>query len=345
MKEFDVIVPHKSMTAERAAECNEIMVRGNTAFRKYLPFISQRRSKTCRQAVVTGNLNEVLQHIPDDRKAGFIADVPAILAVEKVITDVLGHYVKMVVRLARRWAGENEDGEKWSVRKSYLDGNDIASEGFLAMFDAIRNYDRPDIRFLTYAWTTCNRRMFAALMETAPIACFSRREQKLLQTVMKDQLKSGRKKSIAEVVSDGVVSDEEGAVVREMLTMKVVFASKLEASFGGDDGDSFDFTSLRAGLNHDRKGQSSDAWELYDFIEQADLSDIEQDALLSSMSPFHGWQVECAKRHKHPVTQEPISRAAIGLALQRACSKIRKVAGLDDTKINLSALMVEAMAD
>jgi DNA-directed RNA polymerase specialized sigma subunit len=342
MTEFDVIVPHKTMTPERADECNQVMITGNKAFRRWLPFISQRRSKSCRAAVIKGRLNEVLQYIPSERRVEFIQDVPAILAVEKVIPDVTGHYVKMVVRLARRWAALNHS-EK-SSKRSYIDGGDIASEGFLAMFDAIHNYDRDSIRFLTYAWTTVNRRMFAALMETAPISCFSRREQKLLQKVVKDQLQAGRKKSLSEAVRDGVLTGEDAEVVREMLTVKVVLASTLETSFG-DHEDMFDFTSLRQGVMTDTRDQPNDAWELYDFIERAGLSDFEQDALLSSMTPFRGWQVECAGRHTHPTSGEPLSRMSVGIALQRACNKIRKVAGLEDSKINLSALMTEAMSE
>jgi len=345
MTEFDVIVPHKNMSSERATECYQIMAKGNAAFRRWLPFISQRRSKSCRRAVIKGEMNEVLQHIPSERRVEFLADVPAILAVEGVVMDVVGHHVKMIVRLARRWA-DNNHNNGCSVRKSYIDGGDIASEGFLAMFDAIHNYDRLDIRFLTYAWSTVNRRMFAAIMETAPIACFNRREQKLLQKVVKDQLKSGRKKSLAQAVSEGVVSDEEAEVVREILTVKVVLASKLEERFGAGMGESdvFDYTSLRSGVMDDNRDQPNDSWELYEFIQKAGLSDFEQDALLSSMTPFFGWQVECAKRHKHPLTQEPITRAAVGIALARACSKIRKVAGLAEAKINIAAAMVEAMA-
>ena len=344
MTEFDVIVPHKNMSAERAEECKQIMVKGNSAFRRWMPYISQRRSKSCRKAVIDGNMNEVLQHIPSERRVEFIADVPAILAVESVIEDVTGHHVKMIVRLARRWATTNHENG-CSVRKSYIDGGDLAGEGFLAMFDAIRNYDRPEIRFLTYAWSTVHRRMFAALMETAPIACFNRREQKLLQKVIQDQLKTGRKKSLAEAVSEGVVTNDDAAVIREMLTVKVVLASKLEKDFGAGAGESdvFDYTSLRSHVMQDGKDQPNDAWELYDFIARAELSDLEQDVLLSSMTPFFGWQVECAKRHKNP-TGEPVSRQWVGQALSRACSKIRKVAGLDDTKINLAALMTEAMA-
>lgn len=341
MTEFDVIVPHKEMSPKRADECNQIMVRGNAAFRKWMPFISRRRSKSCRAAVIKGKLNEVLQHIPSERRVEFIQDVPAILAVERVIPDVTGHYVKMVVRLARRWAKLNHS-EK-STKRSYIDGGDIAAEGFLAMFDAIHNYDRPSIRFLTYAWTACNRRMFVALMETAPIACFNRREQKLLQKVVKDQLQAGRKKSLAEAVRDNVITSEDAVVVHEMLTVKVVLASALETSFGSHD-DMFDFTSLRKGVMDDKRDQPNDAWELYDFIERADLSEFEQDALLSSMTPFRGWQVECATRHSNP-TGNPVTRAAVGLALQRACNKIRNVAGLEDSHINLSTIMAEAMSE
>lgn len=343
MPDFDVCVPHKTMSDERTAECNLIMIKGNAAYRKWLPMISLRWSKICRAAVIKGELQTVLQHIPDDRKAEFIADVPAILAVEKVIEDVSCHYTKMVVRLARRWANLNHS--EGSAKRSYIDGDDIAAEGFLAMFDAIRNYDRSDIRFLTYAWTTCNRRMFASLMETAPIACFSRREQKLLQTVVKDQLQAGRKKPLAEAVRDGVISNDEADVVREILTVKVVLASTLESSYGShDDMFDFDYTSLRVGRLADGRDQPNGAWELYDFIERAKLSQFEQDALMSSMTPFHGWQVECAGRHAHPLTGEPITRAAVGCALQRACSKIRKIAGMADAKINLNSAMVSAMA-
>ena len=344
MMEFNVIVPPKTMSDERATERNQIMAKGNAAFRRWLPFISQRRSKSCRRAVIKGELNEVLQHIPSERRVEFLADVPAILAVESVATDVIGHYVKMVMRLAGRWADINNNNGN-SVKRSYIDGDDIASEGFLAMFDAIHNYDRLDIRFLTYAWTTVNRRMFAAITETAPISCFNRREQKLLQKVVKDQLKTGRKKTLEQVVKDAVLNEEEAELVREILTVKIVLASKLEAGFGTGMGenDVFDYTSLRASVMTDNRDQPSDAWELYEFIEKAKLSDFEQDALLSSMTPFFGWQVECAKRHKHPLTQEPITRAAVGEALSRACSKIRKVAGLGESKINLSAAMVEAM--
>jgi hypothetical protein len=322
MTEFDVIVPHKTMTPERAEECNQIMIAGNTAFRRWLPFISQRRSKDCRAAVIKGKLNEVLQYIPGERRVEFINDVPAILAVENVVSDVIGHHVKMVVRLARRWAALN--AKEKSSRRSYFDTGDIASEGFLAMFDVIRNFDRENIRFLTYAWTAVNRRMFAGLMETAPIACFTRREQKLLQSVVKDQMRAGRAKSLSEVVRDGVVTQE--------------------AAFGRDI-ERFDFTSLRQGVMGEKGSQTSDAWELYDFIERAGLSDFEQDALLSSMTPIRGWQVECAERHTNAMSGKTLSRASVGLALQRACDKIRQLAGMEPCKINLSAAMAAMNED
>jgi hypothetical protein len=342
MTEFDVIVPHKTMTPERAEECNQIMIAGNTAFRRWLPFISQRRSKDCRAAVIKGKLNEVLQYIPGERRVEFINDVPAILAVENVVSDVIGHHVKMVVRLARRWAALN--AKEKSSRRSYFDTGDIASEGFLAMFDVIRNFDRENIRFLTYAWTAVNRRMFAGLMETAPIACFTRREQKLLQSVVKDQMRAGRAKSLSEVVRDGVVTQEDSEVVREMMSIKVVLASTLEAAFGRDI-ERFDFTSLRQGVMGEKGSQTSDAWELYDFIERAGLSDFEQDALLSSMTPIRGWQVECAERHTNAMSGKTLSRASVGLALQRACDKIRQLAGMEPCKINLSAAMAAMNED
>ncbi len=337
---FDVCVPHKTMTPERIAECNEIMIRGNLAFHKWMPFITRKRSKSCRRAIIKGKMNEVLQYIPSERRGEFIEDVPAILLVESVMTDVIGHNVKMINKLAIRWARRN-DSEP-SIRRAYLDTGDIAQEGFLAMFDVIRNYDRPEIQFITYAWTACNRRMFQAIMETAPISCFTRGERKLLQKVMTDQTKSGCKKSLLEFVNDGVVTEKESDIVREMLAVKVVLASRLN----NDDG-MFDFTTLRQGALTDTKGQPNDSWELYDFIERAGLSDFEQDALLSAMTPTKAWRQECALRHTH-VNHEsglPLTRQAnlnaFNLALKTACRKIRCLAGLSCVEIDLVSVMSE----
>lgn len=333
MTQFDVMVPHKNMTPERAAECKQIMITGNTAFRKWLPFITLLRSRVCRDAVIKGNLNKVLQYIPSERRAEFLADVPAILRVETVIEDVIGHHVKMIARLAKKWDARNRLHA--SVSQSYIDGGDIASEGFLAMFDAIRNYARADIRFLTYCWSTVNRRMLEAIVESAPVSCFSRREQKLVKTVVTKQLQS---KSLDEAVQDGSVNDEDAALVREVESMGVVLASALKVK--GEDSRS-DYSCMRRGAASDMSGQPDGAWELYDFIERANLSEFEKDALLSSMAPSHGWTVECAARHTNKHTGQPMTRSGVGFALQNACNKIRRVAGLGEEKRNLSTLMSE----
>jgi DNA-directed RNA polymerase specialized sigma subunit len=333
MTDFDVIVPHKSVSSERLGECCEIMIRGNDAYRKWMPNITRRRSRECRDLIVKGKSDEVLKYIPAERHAEFKADLPVICNVESVMNDLLGHHVRMIVKLATRWSKTNE-GEK-SAKRSYYDGGDLASEGFIAMFDAIRNYNRDHIKFVTYAWTTVNRRMFASLMATSPMSCFTRQEQKMLKNAVKKQLETGNR-NLADAVAGGVVTGDQAALVREMLTIKVVLASRLEESMGPDS-EGFDFTSMREGVSTDRSGQPNDAWGLYDFMERAELDDCEQDVLLSSLTPFRGWQAECSTRHN-------LSRTSVHNILQRACNKIRHVAGLRETDANIAQLMV-SMSD
>lgn len=334
MTDFDVIVPHKEISGERMEECRQIMIKGNNAYRKWMPTITRRRSRFCRDLIVKGKLDQVLPFIPADRHAEFLSDIPAIMCVESVIADLLGHHVKMVVNLASKWA-KNNNGEK-STKRSYYDGGDLASEGFIAMFDAIRNYNRNDIVFMTYAWMTVSRRMFASLMATSPMSCFTRQERQLLGKIAKKQSQSGNR-NIAEAVANEIVNDDEAALVREMLTIKVVLASRLEESMGRMEDGNFDYTSFRAGASCDRTSQPSDAWELYDFIERANLDECEQDVLLSSLTPFRGWQAECSVRHG-------VSKTTVQNTLQRACNKIRRVAGLCDTDTNVAQLMVASMA-
>jgi hypothetical protein len=342
---FDVNVPHKDMSEERKVEVNSIMVVGNSAYHRWMSYISNRRSRVCRQAIIDGDYKKVLSLIPEERHPEFMADIPAILAVETVIEDVIAAHVKMVVRLARRWADANSS-PNLAVKRSYFDGDDLVSEGFLAMYDVIRNYDRANIRFLTYAWNTVNRRMFAALMETAPIACFNRREQNLLKKVIKSQLAAGRKQSLAEAVSQGVIGENDVGVVRQILAVEIVLASTLEKAFGAGMGEDevFGYISLRADA-HTARPDSSDsgAWEFYDLLQRAGLSEIEEDALISCMNPVHGWMTQCAKRHKNSDSGRAVSKMAVTYALQRAITKVRRVAGLPpDTEIDLPSLMAKA---
>lgn len=339
---FDVLVPHKDLEPERKDECVRIMITGNAAYRRWLPFISLRRSRACRKNVIDGKLCEVLRFIPTDRHEEFMADVPAILRVESVISDMLACHVKMIIKFASRWHETNRSNT-FSTKRSYFDGGDLASEGFIAMIDAIHNFDREDIRFITYAGNVVNRRMFAALMQTSPLACFNRREQNLLKKFIRHQLAAGEKKTLAQAIDDGVLAEKDASVVREILTVKVVLASVLEKSFGSGMGEDevFDYTSLRRGAKDDTSNQPTDAWELYDFMDRANLSDIEQDALLSSMMPFRGWQTECSKRHKNRVGDGPVSKMAVSYALQRAVQKIRVLAGLEpgDGKLDVESLI------
>jgi len=131
------------------------------------------------------------------------------------------------------------------------------------------------------------------------------------------------------------VGADEAALVREMLTIKVVLASRMKESLQEEG--SFDYTSFRVGANSDRTSQPSDAWELYDFIERANLDECEEDILLSSLTPFRGWQAECSVRHG-------VSKTTVQNTLQRACNKIRRVAGLRETHENIAQLMVASMA-
>lgn len=335
--DFEVIVPHKEVESGRLDECCKIMIAGNDAYRKWLPNFTRRRSRICRDLIVKGKEKEAMAFIPSERHGEFLADIPAIMNVESVMEDLLGHHVKMVVTLASRWS-KNNSAEK-STKRSYYDGGDLASEGFIAMFDAIRNYNRGDIAFLTYAWTTVNRRMFASLMATSPISCFTRQEQKMLKKAVKKQLETGNR-NLADAVAGGVVSDDEAALVREMLTIKVVLASRMEETMtdGAGCSDSFDYTNFRAGASDDHFGQPNDAWELYDYIGRADLDPCEQDVLLSSLAPFRGWQSECSIRHN-------ITKTSVHNTLQRACNKIRRVAGLCDTEANIARLMVASMSE
>lgn len=326
--DFHTAVPHEELTPARKRECCEIMRRGNSLYRKYLPHISMYRSRKCRRMVIDGHAEKVLAFIPEERHDEFRADVPTILEVESVIPDMIGCNVKMIVKLAIRYAKSNSTNAM-QVRKSYLEGNDFVSEGFMAMIDAIHNYDRDAVGFLTYAWNVVNRRLFVAMIESSPSASFSRSEQKLLQTFIKSEIKKGRKPSLAKAVADKAMDECEAAVVREMLGIKVMLASTLESYFQSDRESSFDYTSIRAGVARDAKGRPIDSWELYDLIERARLNQLEQDALLSSMTPCQGWQVECARRHKRQGHDKNISKTTVANALKQAVSKIRDIADGD----------------
>ena len=330
---FDVMVPHKEISPERMGECIKVMVSGNDAYRKWLPHVTRRRSRICRDSIVKGKHEEVLPFIPADRQAEFMADIPAIRNVETVIEELLGHHVKMIVNLAVKWSRKN-NGEK-STRRSYYECGDLASEGFIAMFDALRNYNREETHLFTYLYTTVNRRMFLSLMATSPMSCFTWLEQQMLNKAIQKQSQSG-KKNFADAVASGDVTDKQAELVREIRTIKVVLASCLEETVAHGGQDSFDFTSLRSGLSHDRQGQPNDAWELYDYIERAGLNECEQDVLLSSLTPFRGWQAECAVRHN-------ITRTWVHDVLHRACNKIRRIAGLDETKSNIAKIMVDSI--
>ena len=306
---MSLVVKSKNMSEQRATECNEIMLRGNSTYRKYSEYIPLQYNKICRRAIIKGNLNEVLRYIPIERKVEFVGDVQIILNVENVIVDIMSQYTRMVKKIASQLNQDNRKGKN-SAMISYLSEDDMISKGFIALLDAIHNYNMVEFKFLTYAWNVCHRRILAAIGDSSQMSNFTKKERSVYQRANK--LAGGR--SLKEMLKEGLITEEESMTISEVINIRVTHSSMIEGEEGSND-----YTCFRAVDEEKRE------WELDEIIAQAHLSVLERDVFISSGSPFFGWRTACAKRHNHPMTGDPISKMAITYALERAMMKMRSV--------------------
>jgi hypothetical protein len=62
-------------------------------------------------------------------------------------------------------------------------------------------------------------------------------------------------------------------------------------------------------------------------IENAGLTTAEQDVLITSLKPYHGWQSDVARRHVNPQTNQPYTRAWTNAVLPKIHRKVRAAYG------------------
>lgn len=213
-------------------------------------------------------------------------------SLESVAAIMLAGYVRQIASIARRFESRYNDG---------LSYDDLFQEGCAACYDMVFAYDG-STEFSTFLhWGVRNRLLDAIRRSESQLSPPSQDIQRLKRRVSSLM---NRGYSLDAAIIELELSPSEAENARHI--MAEVNSSLLEGIAVQEDKDYEDYSLL---------------WRA---VAQANLTALERDVFNAYLEGESGFQSKVASRHRNSRTHQPLTRAAAGLAFQRAKAKVRE---------------------
>jgi RNA polymerase sigma factor (sigma-70 family) len=243
--------------------------------------------------------------------------IQKILAVKDLETLFVQTYSGLVVKLANKCATK-------IGHSSYSEVEDFESIGLYALVRALYGYNRPKVKFITYAtWVVSNRMLVAAnrTRTNFPWPNSLRKlycRYELTAANLASQNLSHNFESVCQYMG---MSPKEQDKLRAILTEVVndTDLEKIPVRSGGiawEKGSQGDYTAQSAQFTRFRFAETLEP-DQRQVLEDLQLNEWQMDVLEGYMSGHYGWQTEVSKKHGK-------SRAAPLQTLRQIQKKIRQ---------------------
>lgn len=240
--------------------------------------------------------------------------IQKILAVKDLETLFVQTYSGLVVKLANKWATK-------IGHSSYSEVEDFESIGLYALVRALYGYNRPKVKFITYATWVVSNRMLVAANSTRTNFPWTNSLRKLYcryELTAANLAAQNLSHSFESVCYYMGIPSKEQDKLRAILT-EIVNDTDLEivpVGRSGEKGAQGDYTAQSAKFTRFRFAETLEP-DQRQVLEDLQLNEWQMDVLEGYMSGHYGWQTEVAKKHGK-------SRAAPAQTLRQIQKKIRQ---------------------
>jgi DNA-directed RNA polymerase specialized sigma subunit len=328
---MDVMLPHYDATDAEKAEWVGILCRGNKVLSIYheqaKAHVGHRYSfhkfrkdlfaamKTCGVGPAIIQRKQMLpQTAVEEAKTirfGVAAtDLAIIRQIQKIEFTILCSVAKMIYKNACKWERRKHD--------STLQFADFHQVGVMAVVGAIYQFKRENIELTTYFQHAIHRKILNETNSAKPLSAWPQKSKKLYGEFEAKQHELGTHVTFDEVAQLMKLGTDEVADLRAMLT------HVLRHSEMAKDGSQHGEDSLDLGLFAPTVAppELSDN-ESVAALAQIKMTQLERDVLKAYLYGDRGWATRLASENINPTTNEPYSRRAPRLILNRVLARIR----------------------
>jgi len=154
---------HVELSNAEKLECQKIMAKGNSRLHFWSDkFLGLRKRKECRQMILVGMFNPIELGSTHAEWKEFQADLPHILAVQKIQDKVIAGYAKLLKKLAAKFSkmshGTINDFEDWEI------------DAWESALSAVWGYTDTKIKFITFLSNTVMRRFHTIQVTLNPFS-------------------------------------------------------------------------------------------------------------------------------------------------------------------------------
>lgn len=327
------LVPYVKLSKKAEEKCLDMLVTANVMLKKWAEFYGARKAREFRAKLFKGHRDKAVmaqleEKIPANLHPCFRSERQFIIAIHVAEQPDLGNrtvefamlcgFAGLARKHAKRWFAQNGEGGGMSM-------SDYLSEAYIAVLDSIYGYTDRSITFGSFAWASLKNRMQTATNKCNLLCPLTNVDLELLARF------ESAKKTFNEHVTFDQVTEAMGLDAEQTKTLGSIMAKVLAASQiaptdtdGSNDDRSGDYTSLRLGLDNESEDDRLLKMNVWTAISKAGLTEFERQVLETSMEPYYGWQSDIAKNSINPNTNQPYTRAWVGLVLTAAQEKVRK---------------------
>jgi DNA-directed RNA polymerase specialized sigma subunit len=318
-------IPHVDLTASEKSQLATIMVAGNGQIKKYHGKLAA--SQKCSLTTFRKDILAAVKNNPkSDIKVRGVSiprsAVSAIMAVKEIEWKMLTGYSRFIYRQARKW--------KQTLKNSGLTFSDIYQEVTIGVINAIWNYRKPSVKFLTYVHNAVFNRIMGVANYAKPLSHLQNADIKLVGVFLK---KKRAMESVGPVGFDDVtralnLSPEQASSLHKALQNVAP-----ESSIVNDEsGSILQATAAQRERQYVRTGDDEAREEsvepllspdLAEAIEKANLNSWEQAVLKAYLTGGKKWRTEVANAHTNPKTGKPYSRMMPILTINKIQKKLQ----------------------
>lgn len=300
------LIPFRKLSKEEASDYGLVMAKGNGYLKNAAKLVGMEhktfRARLFKKAFDIRDWPE----IHEDQISEFIQAIPYIQSVRNIEFKVLCGYSALARKLAKSFKD--------------LDLEDATQEALSALLDAIYSYDKPTIKFATYAWWVIRNRMLSAVNQNHAFCPLSNIALKLIRQFEKASALFNGPLNQERIIDSMNLNDENRKILVDSLNAKIVNAKELFQNADGFDGD---YTQIRTGI--DNEDIALPNYEVMEALKKADLTPFQRMLIEKQITEPHGWQVEFARSTICASTGKPYTRQRINQIINEGLKQVKTV--------------------
>lgn len=309
------LIPVSKHSIEEKDEQDRIMRRGNKVFRQYHERIKakiegtgngrygrQKFHKELFDAVKADAKNIIVRGVSISQ-----TDFSLIKKVKDIEFQILSTYSRLFYKMAKAW----------SAIDASMSFEDYYNEIVIAAIVAIYGFVKEDIKFSTYLVWVIKNKMLNVSNENKPLSAWTQDNKKLYGDFERTCQSTGKEIGFEEIVKLMELNEKQTFDLRSMLT-KVITQTELSRE-EKDENTSFGIYSAEQ-----RVSTPVIDYDQMAMIRNVPMTDWERTVFEAYLSGSRGWASEVARSNINPKTDEPYSRRAPKITLDRILEKIKE---------------------